>query len=188
MEYYFEIQVLPDPEFSQHMLMNALFAKLHRTLVNLPNNAIAISFPNAEAGKTRNVGDVLRIHGCQANLTTLETIPWRKGLGEYTQVGTIARVPDVKEFRVIKRVQSKSSAERLRRRAARRHELSSQQAETRIPHEIEKKLSQPFLTLKSSSTGQQFPLFIDQSTCYPKPQPGDFSKYGLSQRATVPWF
>ena len=36
MNYYWEIRVLPDPEFKETVLMNALFAKLHRALVSCP--------------------------------------------------------------------------------------------------------------------------------------------------------
>jgi CRISPR-associated endonuclease Csy4 len=32
MDHYLEIRVLPDPEFSEEMLMAALVAKLHRAL------------------------------------------------------------------------------------------------------------------------------------------------------------
>ena len=32
MDHYIEIRVLPDPEFSEEMLMSALVAKLHRAL------------------------------------------------------------------------------------------------------------------------------------------------------------
>lgn len=32
MDHYFDLRVLPDPEFNTEMLMAALFAKLHRAL------------------------------------------------------------------------------------------------------------------------------------------------------------
>ncbi|HUH57875.1 MAG TPA: type I-F CRISPR-associated endoribonuclease Cas6/Csy4, partial [Pseudomonadales bacterium] len=35
MEYYLDIHLLPDPEFSEQELMNALFAKFHRAMNNV---------------------------------------------------------------------------------------------------------------------------------------------------------
>jgi CRISPR-associated endonuclease Csy4 len=50
------------------------------------------------------------------------------------------------------------------------------------------RLSLPWLEVRSTSTGQRFRLFIDQEIRPGPPVPGRFSPYGLSARATVPWF
>ncbi|WP_251265995.1 type I-F CRISPR-associated endoribonuclease Cas6/Csy4, partial [Enterobacter hormaechei] len=45
MDHYIEIRVLPDPEFSEEMLMAALMAKLHRALGQRGKGDIGVSFP-----------------------------------------------------------------------------------------------------------------------------------------------
>lgn len=45
MDYFLDIRVLPDPEFSEEMLMAALFAKLHRALGARGKGDIGVSFP-----------------------------------------------------------------------------------------------------------------------------------------------
>ncbi|MDS0116062.1 type I-F CRISPR-associated endoribonuclease Cas6/Csy4, partial [Enterobacter hormaechei subsp. steigerwaltii] len=45
MDHYIEIRVLPDPEFSEEMLMPALMAKLHRALGQRGKGDIGVSFP-----------------------------------------------------------------------------------------------------------------------------------------------
>ncbi len=45
MDHFLDIRVLPDPEFTEEMLMSALFAKLHRTLGARGTGDIGISFP-----------------------------------------------------------------------------------------------------------------------------------------------
>ncbi len=59
MDHYIEIRVLPDPEFSEEMLMAALMAKLHRALGQRGKGDIGVSFP-AHGIKP---GAVLRLHG-----------------------------------------------------------------------------------------------------------------------------
>ncbi|MEJ2042741.1 MAG: type I-F CRISPR-associated endoribonuclease Cas6/Csy4 [Reinekea sp.] len=191
MEYYQEIKILADPELTETVLMNALFAKLHRALVAMKADTIGISFPKVMQKKRVNLGNLIRLHGSEADLNALDELNWRKGLSDYTHVRAIQPVPLVREYRQVKRIQAKSNAERLRRRLIKRKGVSEAQAQQQIPDNIEQELKLPFVTLKSSSTNQQFRLFIDQSCRFEQAQPGPFSKYGLSfgvDGATVPWF
>mgnify|MGYP006181540093 FL=1 len=40
MDHYLDIRVLPDPEFGQVELLNALYAKLHRVLPSLTQGRV----------------------------------------------------------------------------------------------------------------------------------------------------
>ncbi|RAW98223.1 MULTISPECIES: type I-F CRISPR-associated endoribonuclease Cas6/Csy4 [unclassified Photorhabdus] len=184
MDYYFEIRVLPDLEFSQQDLMAALFAKLHRALGQLGNGQVGVSFPRA--GKT--LGNTLRIHGSSETLNDLQTLPWLKGLRDYTEVIDSQPIPQETKYRCVSRVQVKSSAERLRRRAIKKGWLTEEQARQRIPISKEQRSHLPFLSLKSLSSGQSFLLFVEQGPIEDKPTSGVFSSYGLSSSATIPWF
>lgn len=187
MDSYLELQLLPDPEFPAPLLMNALFAKLHRALVASEQRRIGISFP--DIGRIPNgLGHRLRLHGSLNDLAQLTASDWLRGMRDHLLQGDILPVPEGASHRVVRRVQAKSSPERQRRRAIRRLDLSPEAAMALIPDSKLERLNLPFLTLASQSTGQQFRLFIEHSPPQAQASPGEFNTYGLSQTASIPWF
>lgn len=181
MDYYIDIEVLPDPEFQATTLMNALYAKLHRALVALKSDAIGVTFPAAE----KTPGDNLRLHGRKENLEALMENNWVKGLGDYTAISDLKPVPaEVKQVNV-RRVQTKMSAARIRRALARKS-ITEEDAESLLQNRKSPKL--PYLQLRSQSTGQHFPLYFEQKTTDNEATVGIFNTYGFSQTATLPWF
>lgn len=184
MESYLDIRGLPDPEFSIQELMDVLFAKFHWSLSQLRQCGIGVSFPHAD----KTLGDILRLHGTAESLSALQSLNWLKGLQDYTEHSGIQAVPTVIEYRVVRRVQVKSNAERLRRRSVKKGWLTVEEALVRIPDSKSQFTALPFLNVKSTSTGQSFRLFIDQSEASSLLIKGTFSLYGLSHVATVPWF
>ena len=184
MDSYLDIEVLPDPEISSPVLMNNLFAKLHRALVEYSHGKVAVSFP--KYGKT--LGDVLRLHGSRDALERVMVQPWFKGLRDYTSVGNTSPVPDnIQGYRTTFRVQQKSQ-HNIRRRAVAKGWLSEEEALHKIPDAKQKRLSLPFVQIKSQSTNQQMRLFIECGALLEKPVAGHFSSYGFSREATIPWF
>lgn len=187
MDHYLEIALLPDPEFPKAVLMNTLFGKLHQALAGLGGGAIGVSFPDLDQGRP-SLGGRLRVHGPGPGLAGLEGTGWLNGLRDHTRIGVVRPVPAQVSHVVVRRRQAKSNVERLRRRWAKRHGASLEEAKGVIPDEAEKKLALPFVTLRSASTGHAFRLFIEQGEPRPNPATGEFSLYGLSPQATVPWF
>lgn len=185
MDHYVDIHLLPDPEFPAPILMNALYAKLHRVLVQLQSRGVGVSFPDIQ---TRSLGRRLRLHGSSSECERLMTQDWLKGMHDHVEITKIQPVPEQTGHCRVQRVQAKSSAERLRRRYKKRHPetLDSTLAEL-IPDEVERKLALPYLRLKSSSSGQGFLLFLHQTEVSERIS-GDFNAYGLSDSATLPWF
>lgn len=181
MDHYIDIRVLPDPEFSAPILMNALYAKLHRAIVAQGEGPIGVSFP--EANDTP--GMLLRIHSDRASLNDLMAQPWLKGLGDYTTVTPAQAVPADVRHVVVKRVQPKITAARVRR-AVKRRSMSVEQAEAMLKDR--ELMKRPYFRLQSQSTRQSFPLFIEQTKPQDVATKGRFNGYGLSQEATVPWF
>lgn len=185
MDWYMELRLNPDPEFADTLLMNALFAKLHRALSEAGRGEIGVSFPKAE----KTLGNWLRLHGSKEALERLKGLNWLAGMRDHVSVFGPLLVPEKTcEHRTVQRVQAKSSAERLYRRSVRNGLLSAREAEKKAAIAKEQELKLPYVRLKSTSTGQQFRLFIKQGKLTAKPQPGSFSDYGLSNTATVPWF
>jgi CRISPR-associated endonuclease Csy4 len=184
MGHYIDIKILSDTEFSPSLLMNALFAKFHRALVEAGYGEVGVSFPQAQ----KTLGDTVRLHGNQSALERLMAIGWLKGLIDYTHVTAITAVPVNCKHRVVNRVQAKSSVERMYRRSVKKGWLTTEEAEVKMNAGKEQQLKFPYVQLKSQSSGQAFPLFIQQGKILDSPVTGEFSAYGLSDVATVPWF
>ena len=187
MDHYVDIQLRPDPEVTANQLMSALYAKLHRALAAQASPAIGVSFPGV-GGSGPDLGTCLRLHGTEAALSALLATDWLTGMRDHVTLSLPGRVPDAAQHRNVRRVQVKSSPERLRRRLMRRHNLTEQEALVRIPDDIACFTTLPFLQLRSTSTGQNFRLFIEHSPVQPNAVAAAFNAYGLSQEGTIPWF
>ncbi|PWN57040.1 type I-F CRISPR-associated endoribonuclease Cas6/Csy4 [Abyssibacter profundi] len=188
MEQYAEFRLLPDPEFSVHHLMNALFAKLHRALVDLNNPQIGVTFPEAGA-KAKGMGSILRLHGAGSVLHPFLQESWFRSVRDHVESSGVQRVPDDCSYMQVRRVQplGGSDLRRLRRRLITRTGCSVEEAEQRIPNVAAERLALPFLSLRSTSTGQVYRLFIQQMPA-PERVDGEFNTFGISKTATLPLF
>ncbi|KEZ77514.1 type I-F CRISPR-associated endoribonuclease Cas6/Csy4 [Salinisphaera hydrothermalis] len=189
MDHYIDIRLRPDPDFPAPILMGALYSKLHRALVELAADDIGISLPAHNTGvQARHPGETLRVHGAADRIETLLATGWLKGMRDHAEVGEVFPVPDNAVHRTVRRRQFKTNADRLRRRRMRRHNESETEVIEAIPESIEKRVTLPFIQVRSSSTGQRFSLFIEHGPKQDTPEQGRFNSYGLSSSATVPWF
>ncbi|MGR7920628.1 type I-F CRISPR-associated endoribonuclease Cas6/Csy4 [Zobellella denitrificans] len=183
MDHYVDIQVLPDPEFGQVDLLNALFAKFHRVLQQQTQGRVGVSFPR----HGRLLGDCLRLHGSLPDLLNLQECNWLQGMRDYTRVSLPAPVPTGAKFRVVKRVQAKS-AHNKRQRSIAKGWLTPEQAMLRIPDTQQKTLKLPYVELNSRSNGNRMRVYIEHGPLQSEPVAGTFSSYGLSAVTTIPWF
>jgi CRISPR-associated endonuclease Csy4 len=186
MDHFLDLELRPDPEYPATVLMNALFGRLHRALALRAQGDIGVSFPKHDQAPP--LGDVLRLHGTHAALEELMATGWLEPLRAHVFDPLIRPAPRNCGHRVVQRVQAKSSAQRLRRRHAARHALSDEEAAQAVPDGAEERLDLPFLQISSTTTGQRFRLFVRHGEILAERRPGRFSSYGLSARATVPWF
>lgn len=188
MDHYLDLRLRTDPEIPAFDLMSALFGKLHRALARMNNAPIGVSFPDHNA-KAPHLGLCLRLHGTSVALSALLATDWLQGVRDHVHAADIQTVPANALHRRVYRVQAKSSPERLRRRAMRRHGIDADAARQRIPDSAAEALRLPFVTLGSRSTGQpSFNLYIQHGPTQPTPLAGELNAYGLSKTATVPWF
>lgn len=187
MHHYIDIQLRADPELAPHQLMSAVFGRLHLALVQAARQDIGVSFPGHDDLRP-TLGTVLRLHGSEAAFRAL-LATGKLHLDDYATVLAAAPVPANCRHRVVSRVQAHSGIERMRRRAMRRHGYDEAEAAQRVPLAAQKRLTLPFITIGSRSTGQaSFPLFIQHGPVLPDAVSGPFNSYGLSAQATVPWF
>lgn len=187
MDHHVDIDVQSAPELPAHQLMGALYTRLHRALVAQNSTRIGVSFPGFGL-KVPHLGTRLRLHGDLAALSALLASDWLAGMRDHVTLTQPTRVPETAKHCIVRRVQVKSSPERLRRRLMRRHDIDAQEAHQRIPDEAARLAELPFVQLRSTSTGQTFRLFIEHGSTQPNAIAGDFNAYGLSQAATIPWF
>jgi CRISPR-associated endonuclease Csy4 len=92
--YYIDIEVKPDDEMRENVLLNKTFTKLHKTLHDQKQTAIGISFPDYKV----KLGTVIRLHGDKASLETLQQTNWLGGLSGYCEVTDI--LPVLKKLKV----------------------------------------------------------------------------------------
>jgi CRISPR-associated endonuclease Csy4 len=186
MNSYVDISIRPDPEFCTATLFNLLFGRFHMGLVMKKLDCVGVSFPEATQ-KPRSMGNIMRLHGEVAPLADLMEIRWWKPVNDYIKIDGPRNVPTERRYCEVRRVQAKTNPDRLRRRLARRHNISLEEAKRRIPDSAAKKLEYPFLELKSASTSRRFKLFVRQEIVQDA-SIGKFNFYGFSSVATVPWF
>ena len=187
MDHYLELALLPDPEFSQPLLMNALLAKFHRALHDLRRDDIGISFPDVSQ-RPLTLGARLRVHGSEQALGSLQRTDWLRGMRDHVRCTGPDAVPSAVQYRCISRVQVDSNPERLRRRLIKRHGISEEEARQRIPESRGKTCNLPYAQLRSKTSGEMFRLFVQHGPLLDCAREGTFGGYGLSSQATVPWF
>ncbi len=185
--HHVDITVVPGPEFSVPQLLGALYDRLHLALVQQRRDDIGVSFPGYRLAP-RTLGATLRLHGDDTVLAQLLQSDWLKGVRDHVQITEIAEAPADATHRTVHRRQFKTSAERLRRRRARRKGESAEQAADAIPLTVERRPDLPYASLRSRSTGQPFCLFIAVGPPSREATTGVFNSHGLSTTTTVPWF
>lgn len=192
-DHYIDIHLQPDPELGPQVLMDALFNKLHRALVQLGPGNIGVSFPDYSLSP-RTLGLRLRLHGPRDSLQALQDVHWLGAMRDYVASTPPEPAPPDSSHCAVRRQQAKTNAERIRRRWARRHGKTLEEARQEIPDSAARHIRLPGVVLRSQSTaddkpgGRRFHLFIRQSKPTATPQGGRFNAYGLSSTATVPWF
>lgn len=183
MKAFLDIRLSPDPEMPANVLMNSLFSKLHRQLVANKPLQMGMSFP-AYSAERCTLGNSMRLHGDEHNLQQLMAQDWLGGLRGYLRIADVVLATGNRYLRV-RRVQTRSSPARLARRYHSRHDLSTEDAMARFASAKPEYSKLPFLMVKSSSSEQNFRLFVSQ-TAAEVPQTGDFNCYAMSRQATLP--
>ncbi|MGL6029976.1 MAG: type I-F CRISPR-associated endoribonuclease Cas6/Csy4, partial [Legionella sp.] len=111
MDYYINITILPDAEFTTAVLLNAIYAKCHKRLHDLAASDIGVSFPKAE----QTLGTLLRLHGNKDSLQKLMAEHWLGGMNGYCEISPITAVPQKVTYRIVSRKQNTMSQSKLNR-------------------------------------------------------------------------
>lgn len=193
MDYYLDIKLQPDAEVPIFFIRNKVYGKLHKALHSLNSTDIAVSFSKYKI----KLGDVVRLHGTDKNLTELQNTNWLGGLSGYCEVSEIQAVPDqIVGYRVISRKQPTMNLKKLEKRVQYQKAQGVLKTQNEIK-EYEKQykakmyatgLDNPYLELDSSSNGHKHRRYIQFGEVVKQEIKGEFDTFGLSKIATVPWF
>lgn len=213
MQYYIELTLIEQRDFSIYQLWGKLYTQLHLALVELqhPNKmvSIGVSFPeyyvNIKKGKYYcSLGSKLRIFSnTTQELDHLNLEKAFERLTDYLHLSKTKPVPDnIVNYLNVKRHRADFSLKGITHRYAKRkgisfeqakkeqnlryaelHNLTIEEAEKHYEQPITKNL--PYIQLKSLSSGKEFTLIIEQIPTK-KFCDGNFSTYGLSKTSTVP--
>lgn len=183
MNYYFDIKLRPESKMRENVLLNKTFTLFHKELFDLGSRSIGVSFPNYRV----KLGDIIRVHGIQEDLEQLDSKNWIEELAAYCSKSPITHIPENVKYRTISRKQANMSQAKLRRLIKRGH-ITPEDAKEYKAKMFAQGLDNPYLELRSSSSGQNYRLFIAFGNLTDTPSIGEFNKFGLSKSATIPWF
>ena len=191
MKAYLDITLLPSDDIGHHFLWEKVFRQVHLALVENKNNhgsPAGITFPEFNASKHR-LGRKLRLFAPDAEaLEKVAITRWLERLTDYVHITSIRSVPDQLQGYVrFGRLWAKSNKERLVRRAAKRQNISYEEALEKYQAFQPEYTKAPFIWMKSASSDQRFRLFISQE---PANEAGaaEFSPYGLAKTGALPHF
>ncbi|AUX91036.1 MULTISPECIES: type I-F CRISPR-associated endoribonuclease Cas6/Csy4 [Acinetobacter] len=200
MNYYIEVTLMENDQFSPYELWSQLYPQLHLALVEAKNADnkvnIGFSFPQYRFHQDKGVGFIgtkLRLFAeSEADLKKLDIRRWLERLEDYVHVTSIREVPnDIKNYAIYKRKQVKTNAQRLARHRVKRGDIGFDEALARYSNVVTT-TNMPYIEMKSLSTSDQqsekrFKLFIEKQSAE-KSETQVFSTYGLSSVSSVPEF
>lgn len=192
MNAYLDITLLPGADIDENFLLEKAYRQIHLGLadIQMPNGSspIGISFPEYNAEKSQ-LGTKLRLFAHDKNtIENFNAKKWLHCLSDYVHITSVRDVPaNITSYIRFKRKQSKSSTERLARRKAKREGIEFEQAFQVLESRKEILITSPFIKVSSSSSGQNFRLFIIKEDASEQINDG-FSCYGLSAKSTIPDF
>ncbi len=183
MDHYLDINIQPDAEMRENVLLNKVYTKLHKALYTLQATDIGVSFPDYQI----KLGRTLRIHAKAKRLEELQKINWLGGLSGYCLVSVIATIPEQVSYRVISRIQSNMTEAKLRRLKA-RGTITEENSKLYKAKMFAQGMDNPYLELESTSNGHAHRRYLAFGDIVDKPQNGSFDAFGLSKSGSIPWF
>lgn len=183
MSHYIDIAMKPDAEMRGNLLLNKVYSKLHKRLFELQSTDIGISFPHYRV----MLGDLIRIHGLEEKLSTLQATNWLGGLAGYCKVSAVQATPTEVSYRTISRKQSNMTEAKLRR-LIKRGSITEDKIKAYKAKMFQQGLDNPYFEMESTSNGHKHRRYLQFSELLVTPTDGKFDQFGLSKIATIPWF
>ena len=183
MNHYIDILIKPDDEMHENVLLNKVYSKFHKVLITLKSTEIGLSFPCYKV----MLGGVIRIHGTEAKLTELQSTDWLGGLKGYCAASSIQAIPVNVVYRNISRKQANMTEAKLRR-LIKRGSITQDEVKGYKAKMFQQGIDNPYLELESTSNGHRHRRYIQFGELSEQATKGEFDQFGLSKKATIPWF
>ena len=194
MKFYQDITLIDE----DHTVWSKLYQRLHAVLADLKNTEgsqpVGVCFPQYHAEMVDDdivgtLGGKLRIFAPDESILQKIALAKRLAfLNDDIHISSIKPVPEsVKGHVVVSRYRYKSLERKTNSRAAFKR-VSYDEAFEYVAKYTRKALNYPFVSLKSSSNGNYYPLSIKQEMT-DTPKDGQFNNYGITsseQLVTVP--
>lgn len=183
MDYFIEIKLQKNQEIRPNLLLNHVYTNLHKRLYDVQTKSIGVSFPDYRI----TLGNRIRIHGNNEDLTLFQSVDWLGDLKKLCQIGDMERIPQDVQYRTISRVQSTMSQAKLRR-LIKRGTIDEADVKKYKIEMLKKGLDNPYVELVSASNGKLHRRYFQFGDLQSEGVSGEFDSFGLSKQATVPWF
>ncbi len=183
MDHFVNIKIKSDDEMRENVLLNKIYTKLHKALHTLQSTDIGVSFP----GYKVKLGDVIRLHSSESRLAELQGMNWLGGLSGYCDVSEIRLIPENVKHRNISRIQSNMTEAKLRR-LIKRGSISNDEIKRYKAKMFQQGMDNPYFELQSGSNGHKHRRYIQFGKISEQAIKGQFDSFGLSKKATTPWF
>ncbi|MCP5205881.1 MAG: type I-F CRISPR-associated endoribonuclease Cas6/Csy4 [Hahellaceae bacterium] len=183
MHSYIDIEVKPDSEMRENVLMNKVYTKLHKSLFEMQAVDIGVSFPLYNF----KLGRVLRIHSSEERLCQLRDRNWLGGLAGYCAVANIQSIPGTVKHRTVSRIQSNMTQSKLKR-LLKRGSITDAEVKAYKAKMFSIGLDNPYFELESGSNGHKHRRYVCFGELLDHPVDGEFDSFGFGKGATVPWF
>ena len=182
MDHYFDITI-KSKRLKTTTLLNDVYTEFHRLLCRLQASDVGVSFPEQDV----TLGSIMRIHSSAERLSEVKHANWPSDLIEHCTIGDVESTPQDCEHRQLLRKRPSKSLSKLRR-AIRRGSIGPDQMKDYIGKMLKGAITEPFMQLKSATTGKIHRRHIALSEPSSIPVAGEFDSFGMSKGATVPWF
>lgn len=183
MDHYIDIQIQPDAEMRENVLLNKVYSKLHKALFDLKANNIGVSFPEHHI----KLGRTLRLHSNAARLAELQQLNWLGGLGGYCKISGIQAIPAQVQYRTLSRIQATMTQAKLNR-LIKRGTIPEDCVKLYKAKMFSQGLDNAYLELESTSNGHKHRRYLVFGEPCEIPSLGEFDYFGLSKTATIPCF
>ena len=183
MNSYIDIKIKLDGEMRENVLLNKVYIKLHHALFTLKSTGIGVSFPCYKV----MLGNVVRLHGQEDKLTILQASNWLGELASSCDISLVKGIPSEVLYRTISRKQANMTEAKLRRLIA-RDSISKDEVKGYKAKMFQQGMDNPYLELESASNGHKHRRYLVFGNIIQSEVLGEFDSFGLSKRATIPWF
>ncbi|MDY6275579.1 MAG: type I-F CRISPR-associated endoribonuclease Cas6/Csy4 [Succinivibrionaceae bacterium] len=190
LNFYIEIQLQSTDDVPIWFIMSKAYGMIHKSLGRASANGkcpVGVSFPHMDE-KAHEIGDIIRLFAEDSE--TLNALQLQDALSRYTDYLIVSKVRPVrpaKGYVTYYKVHYSFTNSQIRRFA--RHRGISEDEAFRL-YKVPERRHYPGIRLRSSSTNQDYMLFINSEQCK-EPREGLFSTMGLSskiEKITVPVF